>query len=330
MARQLDHWWNRGTTLIYIHGVTFENPTIAGYTGDAPIYVLSARAKNVEYNDSVQMPSSGAGTVQAAIDWLKTQVGGTSPNTLTYIYTSTPVKSNEYSNFTTLYNAAIAAGVYANIILEQSLTITSGTNWDFTKLKLIGGNAAITLDFEDTGTPPTLLDGSVLHIQDMVFNFKNYTTTPAWTITGSNSLIIESRKTTIADVTSSGCTINPIQISAGSLNVGQSGATSAFNLANSPMIEMLGGNLSLYPGDSFFGFGPSGNITGSSGTVTVNFGLYFPTTTTGLFTLGSFTGTQNNLSSVKNISARDLKDNIQLDSTKIGSVITVTAVCSLR
>lgn len=64
-----------GTTLLYIHGVTFETPSIPGWTGDSPITILSARAKNIEYDDTVQLPSSGAGTIQQAIDWLKTQIG---------------------------------------------------------------------------------------------------------------------------------------------------------------------------------------------------------------------------------------------------------------
>lgn len=73
-----DNWVIGGITgslIMYIHGVTFEDPSIPGWTGDAPIYIFSARAKNVEYNDSVQLPTSGAGTVQEALDWLKTQIG---------------------------------------------------------------------------------------------------------------------------------------------------------------------------------------------------------------------------------------------------------------
>lgn len=85
--------------------------------------------------------------------------GGTTETTRQFIYTSSPVNSNEYSNFNTLHSAALAYDYPCEIVLKENLTISTGNDWVFNKMVFVGNGSAvspITFTIEDsTGTQAT-------------------------------------------------------------------------------------------------------------------------------------------------------------------------------
>lgn len=351
--------------------------------------------------------------------------GGGTETTRQFVYTSSPVNSNEYSSFAALHAAATAFGFPCEIILKQNLTISTGNDWDFTNMVFVGngsaispktftiedstgaqatfnltavsatpadyfeqyvsvyddenslayiwfdstgadpeppaiiaatelkvkvdvsaiasaddvataiaaavaGNAflnskytvvptaavaAVTLNFNGVSTIPvsstanitvgsfvagvlgtTLLSNTTLHLKHVFFDFKDYTAQRAWKVTTPQALLFVDATGAEGSIgycaaNSTNCTIAPILIkTGGSLAAAQSGFGSILNVAGLPFIELDDGTLQLYPLDSLFGFGSSGNITGSLGSVTVRYGLYYPQTPRSNFTLGGYTG----------------------------------------
>lgn len=346
--------------------------------------------------------------------------GGSTETTRQFIYTSTPTNTNEYSNFATLHAAAQASGLACEIILKESLTISTGNNWNFNNMTFLGGGPGIQFIIEDsdgavasfeltagsatpgdyfehyvslyddedalsyiwfdsTGADPeppaiigasepkvrvdvsaiasaddvataiaaavtgdaylnarftstptaavvafvlnikgvstipvsstanivvgsfvagvlgtTLHPATTLHTQNLTFLFKDYTSARAWKPTAGIFFLesVPKGNNILSTADSTGCTVPPIRIDASnSLAVAQGGAVTAFNISDNPMLEINGGTVQLFPGESLFGFGSGANIIGTTGVVYLRMGLFFPGTVRSLFTLGSFSGT---------------------------------------
>lgn len=368
--------------------------------------------------------------------------GGSTEITRQFIYTSTPINSNEYSDFDALLAAAQASGLTGDLILKESLTINSSNQYNFAGFRIVGGAPGLTLTFEDAGskatfsltaasaTPgdyfehyvifvveaghqtiyiwfdttgtdpeppditgsqdpklridisaaasvtdvataignaisgdtyfsqylnllgqtvgqldyetvmnesgtapvsstanltvssfvagtdsPKIVTGSVT-IVNIELRFKDYQSR-AWYAENAGVvqglfIISEATNSTsiVASVNSTNCTVRPILIYQDKgLFVVQSGLLTIFNISNTNMIEITGnGQLSLFPRDSFFGFGPGNNIYGSSGNVTVFFGDTYPYSSTFNFTLSNYTGNLQKNSGKINLSTRDLFD----------------------
>jgi hypothetical protein len=85
-----------GSSLIYINGADSPDPFItpgpfvahypAGWVGPAPSKVQGSAARNINYDDTLALPATGATNTQEIIDFLKSGVGAGRPPITTTIY----------------------------------------------------------------------------------------------------------------------------------------------------------------------------------------------------------------------------------------------------
>lgn len=188
--------------IMFIHGVHFNMPTIPGWLGDAPIELNDSQAKNLIYNDSAQLPASGASTVQGVIDWLKTQIGGGGGGANQYEIVFDPAAATETDNLkntfdTLMQRVALLSPEPVTITvrkpgLNQVISVPTtgmpGLGWDFEKIifRTSPDSPGVKLDFAD-GTYMQQVPRAMAGLQ-MQFN---ETTSPVASITGAAIIALE-------------------------------------------------------------------------------------------------------------------------------------------
>jgi hypothetical protein len=201
----------------------------------------------------------------------------------------------------TAIQTAISGDTYLNdkfTVVPTAAVAAFTLNWNGVSTLPVSSTANITVgSFINGVLGTTLLPYNILHLRNISFAFNNYNTQRAWKVDSDNpySIIIidaiAESNVPFSYANSTSCSVSPVEIlTTGRLFVIQSGLTSIFNIVNNLFVFINGGNLSLFPENSLFGYGPGSNITGSTGSVYIKMGRDWPQSPRDDIQLVSFTG----------------------------------------
>lgn len=186
---------NSGSALFFIHGITFDAPNLPNWTGDAPVFSTAGKAKNLIYDDTLQSPASGATNVQGALDWLKTQSGGSTSSVAVYDPDISETAGNRYKTWAEVMDVVSAWGavggeiVVRKVGLSQTAEVPAGT-YDLSNIHLKSDAKSIipVISFSDGCT----LSGFPKTIEGVILEGNNDTisSAPLYTESGTGLCIL--------------------------------------------------------------------------------------------------------------------------------------------